>query len=143
DPDHISILDGNGVTGNPTLTLTETGISGGQYTNPKITVDAYGRIRGIENGATIGAGVASVAVNEVNGFTASVSNPNTTPEITLGTSITGILEGNGGAITKAVTTGSGSIVLGDGPTLNNPIIEGTLTGDVAIDAGNITGTLPI
>ncbi len=143
DADNISILNGDGLSGNPTLTLTETGIAGGEYTNPKIIVDAYGRIRGIENGAAGGAGVASVIVNETNGFTASVSNPNTLPEITLGTSITGILEGNGGAITQAATTGSGSIVLGDGPTLSNPRIEGTLSGNVAINADNITGTLPL
>src|SRR5690606_6710922 len=134
DNDNIKISNGNGVANNPTLTLTETGVAGGQYTNPTITVDTYGRVREIESGKSIGGGVTSVSVKESNGFTASVSNPTTTPEISLGTSITGILEGNGGALTTAATTGTGPIVLEDSPKLKNPVIEGTITGNVSIDA---------
>lgn len=87
--------------------------------------------------------MSAVSVNEVNGFTASVSNPSTTAELTLGTSITGLLEGNGGALTKAATTGSGAVVLEDAPHLKNPVIEGTISGNVSVDASYIKGTLPI
>ncbi len=141
---NIKIDNGNGVLANPSITLTETGVAGGQYSNPKLTVDTYGRITEIENGSAAGGGsVSSIGVLSTNGFTASVSNPTTTSEITLGTSITGILEGNGGALTQAATTGFGSIVLGNGGTLTNPIIDGAIAGNATMDASKITGTLPI
>lgn len=54
-----------------------------------------------------GAGtVTSVSVVSANGFAGSVADPTTTPAITLSTTITGILQGNGTAI-SAITVGSG------------------------------------
>ena len=50
--------------------------------------------------------VTTVSVVSANGFTGTVANPTTTPAITLTTSITGLLQGNGTAI-SAVTVGSG------------------------------------
>lgn len=46
--------------------------------------------------------VTSISVASANGFSGSVSNPTTTPAITLSTSITGILKGSGGALTSAI-----------------------------------------
>lgn len=54
----------------------------------------------------IGAGsgsVSSVSIVTANGFAGIVSNPSTTPAITLSTTITGILKGNGTAISAAVS----------------------------------------
>lgn len=51
-------------------------------------------------------GVSTVSVVSANGFTGSVANPTTTPAITITTSITGILQGNGTAM-SAITVSSG------------------------------------
>jgi len=84
--------------------------------------------------------VTTVSVASANGFTGSVSNPTSTPAITLTTSISGVLKGNGTAISAATsgtdysagtsalatgilksTTSTGALtiaVAGDFPTLN-------------------------
>lgn len=49
------------------------------------------------------ASVASVSVTSANGFAGTVLNPTTTPAITLSTTVTGILKGNGTAISAAVS----------------------------------------
>ena len=81
------------------------------------------------NWTNIGGGasgsVASVSVVSANGFSGSVANPTITPAITLTTTITGILKGNGTAISQAFavtpkTNGSGSpygITAGDNSTI--------------------------
>lgn len=70
-----------------------------------------------------GAGsVESVAVATANGFAGSVSDPTLNPIITLTTSVTGILSGNGTAISAATTTGSGAVVLATSPTLVTPAL---------------------
>jgi hypothetical protein len=65
----------------------------------------------IEGGGGGGTGtVTTVSVVSANGFAGTVATAGTTPAITLTTSITGILKGNGTAISAAVA--------GDFPTLN-------------------------
>lgn len=88
------------------------------------------------NGATLaptwvaaGSGtVTTVSVVTANGFAGTVATDTTTPAITLTTSITGVLKGNGTAI-SAATAGSdyavGSIGLAGGQT----IAGGTLTNE--------------
>jgi len=49
-----------------------------------------------------GGTVTTVSVVSANGFAGTVANPTTTPAITLTTSITGLLKGNGTAISAAV-----------------------------------------
>lgn len=54
--------------------------------------------------ATGGSGsgsVTEVSVADANGFDAIVTNPTTTPEITLKTTITGIIKGDGTALQEA------------------------------------------
>jgi hypothetical protein len=65
--------------------------------------------------------VQTVSVVSANGFTGTVANPTTTPAITLTTSITGVLKGNGTAISAAVSgtdyapaTSGTSILYGNG-----------------------------
>lgn len=56
--------------------------------------------------AGLTGGVSTVSVVSANGFFGSVSNPTTTPAITIGTSASGILQGNGTNV-SAITVGSG------------------------------------
>lgn len=45
--------------------------------------------------------VTSVSVATTNGFDATVTNPTTNPQITLKTTVTGIIKGNGTALEEA------------------------------------------
>jgi hypothetical protein len=113
--------------------------------------------------AASGAGtVTTVSVVSANGFTGTVANATTTPAITLTTSITGLLKGNGTAIsaatsgtdysagTSALTTGilksttsTGALtiaVAADFPTLNQNT-TGTATTATNLASGS-AGTIP-
>lgn len=48
-------------------------------------------------------GISTVSVVTANGFAGTVANPTTTPALTLKTSITGLLKGNGTAVSSAVS----------------------------------------
>jgi hypothetical protein len=85
--------------------------------------------------ATGGTALTSVSVASANGL-AGTSSGGTTPTLTLSTTITGILQGNGTAISAATTTGTGSVVLATSPTLITPAL-GTPS---ALVGTNITGT---
>ena len=100
--------------------------------------------------------VSTVSVVTANGLAGSVSNPGTTPAITLSTTVNGLLKGNGTAISAASsgtdysegtsalttgilksTTGTGALTIaaaGDFPTLNQNT-TGTAT--------NVTGIISI
>lgn len=78
--------------------------------------------------ATLGAGtgsgsVTSASVVVANGFGGSVATPGTTPAITLTTTVTGLLKGNGTAMSAAV---AGTDYLAPGGALGTPS-SGTLT----------------
>ena len=79
-PDRIVVLTGAGTT-----------VVTGTYPNFTIT----------SNDAFVGT-VTSVSVVSANGFAGTVATSTTTPAITLTTSITGVLKGNGTAISAAV-----------------------------------------
>jgi hypothetical protein len=82
-----------------------------------------------------GAGtVTTVSVVSANGFAGTVATATTTPAITLTTSITGILKGNGTAISAAVAA--------DFPTLNQNTTgsAATLTTPRAIYGNNFDGS---
>lgn len=87
--------------------------------------------------------VTSVSVASANGFAGTVATATTTPAITLTTSITGILKGNGTAISAAVA--------GDFPTLNQSTTGSaatltttrTIWGQSFNGSANVTGTLAL
>jgi len=108
--------------------------------------------------ATSGAGggggsgtVTTVSVASANGFQGTVSNATTTPAISVGTSITGVLKGNGTAVSAATagtdyqapitltTTGSSGAATFNGTTLNVPVYGGAGAGTVTSVGG--TGTV--
>jgi len=69
----------------------------------------------VDLGGGSGGTVTEVSVASANGFSGTVADETTTPEITLATTVTGILKGNGTAI-SAATIGSGLSF--DGTTLS-------------------------
>ncbi len=101
--------------------------------------------------ASSGGSVTTVSVVSANGFAGTVANATTTPAITLTTSVTGILKGNGTAI-SAATDGSDYLSSTTGVTIAQGVAQtvGTTTNRVlkiwATDltvtnaiAGSITG----
>jgi hypothetical protein len=111
-----------------------------------------------------GGTVTSVSVATANGFAGTVANATTTPAITLTTSITGVLKGNGTAISAATagtdyslgtsalatgivksTTSTGALTIaiaGDFPTLNQSTTgsAATLTTTRGIYGNNFNGS---
>jgi hypothetical protein len=95
--------------------------------------------------------VTQVSVATANGFAGTVANNTTTPAITLSTTITGILKGNGTAISAAVvgtdyqapitltTTGNSGPATFVGSTLNIPvytnITDGLVSGGIVTWSG--------
>ncbi len=71
-----------------------------------------------------GFGVTNFSMVTANGFSGSVANPSSTPALTISTTVTGLLQGNGSAI-SAVTIGSGLTYLAG--TLSAAGITGTGT----------------
>ena len=104
--------------------------------------------------------VSSVSVNSANGFAATVTNPTTTPAITLKTTVSGMVKGNGTALSAATSgvdyapgtagnatgivksiTGTGALVTAvaaDFPTLNQ-----STTGNAATVTTNANLTGPV
>lgn len=102
-----------------------------------VTVDSTDPQNPIVASTASGTGtVETVAVASANGLAGSSNGDAANPILTLRTTVTGILSGNGTAISAASTTGSGAVVLATSPTLVTPAL-GTPS---ALVGTNITGT---
>lgn len=111
------------------ITLTTTGTGGAStYIGNVLNIPQYGS-----------GSVTTVSITSANGFAGSVANASSTPAITLSTTVTGVLKGNGTAISAAVagtdyqipitlttlnTSGASTFIAG---TLNIPQYQGVLT----------------
>jgi hypothetical protein len=100
-----------------TIAISNTGVSAASYTNASITVNAQGQITSASSGT---APMTAVSVATANGL-AGTSSGGTTPALTLSTTVTGILKGNGTAISAATSgtdyapaTSGSSILSGNG-----------------------------
>lgn len=91
-----------------------------------------------------GGTVTSVSVVTANGFAGSVANATTTPAITLSTTVTGIVKGNGTALSAAVantdyqspvtltTTGTSGAATFNGTTLNIPVYSSGAAATITV-----------
>jgi hypothetical protein len=94
--------------------------------------------------ATAGGSVTSVSVVSANGLAGTVATATTTPAITLSTTVTGLLKGNGTAISAATSgtdyapaTSGTSILYGDGAGGFSNVTIGT---GVAFSGGTLSAT---
>lgn len=141
---YITALTGDGSAAGPgsaAFTLATVNGNVGSFTNGSFTVNAKGLITAAASGT---APVTSLTVATANGFAGSFS-ASVTPVLTLTTSVTGILSGNGTAISAASTTGSGSVVLATSPTITTPTIAkiANLTSNGFVTTTSGDGTLVV
>ena len=112
---------------NTTFTLPGVDGTNGQA----LTTDGAGTLAF----SSVGSGtVTTVSVVSANGLAGSVANASTTPAITLSTSITGVLKGNGTAISAAT---AGTDYVAPGGALGTPS-SGTLSS-CTVDGTNKVG----
>lgn len=98
------LIDSDGVIsaapGGYVLPTASTSVLGGvKVDGTTIVIDGSGVISATASGSGT---VTSVSFSSGNGFTGTVTNPTTTPSISVGTSVTGLLKGDGLAVTAAV-----------------------------------------
>lgn len=87
--------------------------------------------------STSSATVTNVSVVSANGLAGTVANPTTTPAITLSTSVTGIVKGNGTTLSAA---SAGTDYVAPGGALGTPS-SGTVTNLTGTASININGTV--
>lgn len=160
--DNIIIQPYTGGTNSFAGTMTSADLTSTRtYTLP----NASGTVA-LVGGAGVGT-VTNVSVVNANGFSGTVANATTTPAITLNTTVSGMLKGDGSAISAAAvgtdysagtsalgtgilksTTGTGALsiaVAGDFPTLNQNTTgsAATLTTSRSIHGGSFNGSADV
>ncbi len=109
-----------------------TSLSGAVLIGRNLTINGTMQDLSADRSWTVGT-VTSTSVVSANGFAGTVATNTTTPAITISTSITGLLKGNGTAISAAVSNTDYLPVAS--PTFTGPLTS--TSGSISI-SGNIT-----
>ena len=150
----------NGGTNNGSLAVTAGGVlytDGTKFLNVGAGTSGQFLKSNAASAPTWASAVTSASVVSANGFAGSVATATTTPAITLTTSVTGIVKGNGTAISAATTTNHNVLVGAGAADFTNVAPSATsglalvsagsaadpTFGAVALGAsGSVSGTLP-
>ena len=130
--------------GNISIDLATSGVTAGTYSNPNVTIDAFGRVTSASNGATSGT-VTSVGVTPGAGIQVNGGPITTSGNITItNTGVTRINAGSGISVSSGngnvtiSTTSLGGTVTSVGLSSNNL----TITGSPIVAAGTININIP-
>lgn len=125
----ITIGNGNGVSADPTVALSDTSVTPGTYGSstlvPVVTIDQQGRVTAVSNTAIAGGSGITTLTGDVTAGPGSGSQAATVAKIQ-GTNVSG-------------TTGTGNVVFSASPTLSGTAIIPAITGAANGAAQTVTG----
>lgn len=118
----------NSTTGGFAVTIKGAATTGVSVAAGETAIVVWNGSDYIKVASSTGGTVSTVSVASANGFAGTVANASTTPAITVSTSVTGVLKGNGTAISAAT---AGTDYVAPGGALGTPS-SGTLTNTTGL-----------